>query len=1072
VDERDRITAAIAALETQRALLGDAVVDAARAPLEARLAVLGRGQAVQRKQITVLFADVSGFTALCGRLDPEVVRERMNGLWARLDQAIEAHGGIVDKHIGDAVMALFGATTAREDDAERAVRCALDMQVCVADVADVVAPGRGGEELLRIGLHTGPVVLGTVGRTAEYTAMGDTVNVASRLEQEAPAGGILISEETQKHVRGLFELLPLEPLHLKGKSKPMPAWLVEGARPRAFRLSTRGVEGVVTPLVGRRGEMAALTRALQEVEAGHGAASVTVLGDAGIGKSRLLAAFDDWLEGRPEPVRLFKARARLETGRTSYALLRDLCAFRFDIREGDPIDTARTRLLEGMRGFLGAAGDVEAHLLGHLLGIDVRGNLHLAGVCDDPRQLRRRAFGALERLLSAACADMPAVVLLEDLHWADDGSLEALLHLREALADRPVLFVGLSRPELETQFPRWVAPGPRARTIRLHPLEHSDCVDLVHRILHRVSALPASLVARIADAAEGNPFYVEEIVKVLIQDGVVEKSDAAWHVHEARLVDLKVPSTLTALLQARLESLPQAERTLLQRASVVGRVFWADTLDGLEEAGLALSTDATGLAADVARDALLAELVSQELIFPLEPSAFPGTAAYVFKHAILHEVVYESVLLDLRRAWHGRTARWLADHGDAVTVAWAGRIAEHLERAGCLSEAASWYARAGHQSRETYALAEAEILYRRARALLTGERVDRRLRARILSGLGEVLRWRARLNEAIEVFEALRADAVALADASLEAEAWLGLATGHHLLGRYREVQAASERGASVARDAGLASLEARALARQGWAVLGLGDPETALALGDDARTRAEAAADAEAQARALQLLGNVHAQLGDPEAAERCQRAVLALERERGDRLGEANALNDLGEGARGRADFQAAYDLYRQALEIYEDAGERMGILCARHNLAGAQVGLGDGTGARRLLETVLADPPDGWFGLPETYRFLAEACLLEGDLETALDAARRSLTLATDVESAELVGIAWRVLGEIAARLGRPIRLAERDHEASLCFERSLSLLEGAGLEAEADRTRKSLAAAGTRISRPRS
>ena len=256
MSEREQLEQAIAHMESQRTVLGDAVVDATIATLSEKLAVLQLSPAYplpaeQRKQVTILFADASGFTEMSEVMDAEDVREMMNDLWARLDGAIVTHGGMVDKHVGDQVMALFGAPTAREDDPERAIRAALVMQ---AELHAFRETWQIPLEM-RIGINTGPVLLGEIGTTAEYTAMGDAVNLASRLEEAAPKGGILISHNTYRHVRGVFEVQSLGSIRIRGRVESVQVYLVQEAKPRAFRVATRGVEGVETRMVGREAEL-------------------------------------------------------------------------------------------------------------------------------------------------------------------------------------------------------------------------------------------------------------------------------------------------------------------------------------------------------------------------------------------------------------------------------------------------------------------------------------------------------------------------------------------------------------------------------------------------------------------------------------------------------------------------------------------------------------------------------------------------------------------------------------------------------------------------------------------------
>ncbi len=307
MDEIQQLEQMIAAFEAQRPTLGDAMVDAALGPMREKLAAL-QAQAApteqKRKQVTVLFADVSGFTALSETLDPEEITELLNALWVRLDAAIGTQGGRVDKHIGDAVMALWGADAAREDDPERAIRAALAMQAEL----EVFGDAHSAPLAMRIGVNTGPALLGEVGSTREFTAMGDAVNLAARLEQAAPVGGVLISHDTYRLAPGMFDVVAQPPLEVKGKSEPVQTYVVLRAKARSFRMARRGVEGIETRMVGRDAELLALREAYADALCCE-ARLALVVGEAGVGKSRLLLEFERWLDSEPEQPRFFRGRA-------------------------------------------------------------------------------------------------------------------------------------------------------------------------------------------------------------------------------------------------------------------------------------------------------------------------------------------------------------------------------------------------------------------------------------------------------------------------------------------------------------------------------------------------------------------------------------------------------------------------------------------------------------------------------------------------------------------------------------------------------------------------------------------
>jgi len=310
--KRKQLEEAIVALEAQRAMLGDAVVDPAIAGLREQLAEL-RGDLISqtRKQVTVLFADVSNFTAMSETMDAEEVGDMLNALWEWLDARILEHGGVIDKHMGDGVMALWGVEATREDDPERAIRAALAMQEGLSSFFVASAKTTQAPEVpsmtpdtqnltLSIGIHTGPVLLGGVGTTGEFSAVGDTVNLASRLEEAAPTGGVLISRAAYRHVRGVFYVLSQDPIQVKGKSRPVHTYLVQRAKPRAFRMETRGVKGIETRMVGREAELLTLQNIFRDAMEDAETRIVTVVGEAGVGKSRLLYEFEEWIELLPE----------------------------------------------------------------------------------------------------------------------------------------------------------------------------------------------------------------------------------------------------------------------------------------------------------------------------------------------------------------------------------------------------------------------------------------------------------------------------------------------------------------------------------------------------------------------------------------------------------------------------------------------------------------------------------------------------------------------------------------------------------------------------------------------------
>ena len=680
--------------------------------------------ASERRMVTILFSDVKGSTAMAEGLDPEDVLEIMRGAFELLIAPIYQHEGTVARLMGDAILAFFGAPIAHEDDPERAIHAALEIVSSARDYAEQLQRERGISGFnVRVGINTGLVVVGEVGSDlrVEYTAIGDAINTAARMEQNAPPGGILITHETYRHVRGVFDVQPQDPLLVKGKAEPVQTYLVERAKPRAFRVGMRGVEGIETHMVGREIELLALQNAFEDVLAEAETRVVTVVGETGVGKSRLLDEFFNWFELRPERVRYFKGQAAAATQAVPYSLWRDLFAYRFDILESDAASTALRKFRDGMAGMV---EPTRADLVGHLVGFDFSDSEAVRASLGSP-EFASFATAHLVQYVRAMLAQGPMLIVLEDLQWADDSSLDLVAHLVAQIPAGRLLVIGAARPALFERRPNWGEGQEAHSQLELAPLSKRATRALVGEILSRVPQLPDGLRELIVDGAEGNPFYVEELIKMLIEDGVIARSDDRWEVSLERLAKVHVPASLTAVLQARLDSLPAEERGLLQRASVVGREFWDQVVGEL-------SADA------VARDdvaPLLGSLRTREMVYRRERSAFAGTQEYTFKHSVLRDVAYETVLLKVRKRYHAQVAGWLEAHAGERLAEYYGLIAAHYELAGAAEQASEYLLRAGDSARALGAYREATRDYERALVILRA-RADPLRTARVLMKLG------------------------------------------------------------------------------------------------------------------------------------------------------------------------------------------------------------------------------------------------------------------------------------------------------------------------------------------------
>ena len=1077
-NEADDLQRAIEALEAQRSMLGDDIVDIAQHSMREKLARLNRGirgadEPQERKLITVLFADVSGFTAMAESMDHEIVNTVINSLWSRVDKAIQDYGGRIDKHIGDAVMGLFGTPTAREDDAERAIRAALQIQAEVQKWKQEFNNSlfnrshQNPNIHLRIGVNTGPALLGTVGTIGEFTAIGNTVNVSSRLQAAAPTDGILISHDTYQHVRGIFEITILEPIQVKGKREPIQVYTINGLRPRAFRVSTRGVEGIETRTIGREEEMSKLQSAFQQVLEQRQLSLINIVAEAGTGKSRLLYEFTRWLDVQNQPIHLLKGRATQEISQIPFALLRDIFASSFGIQDNDSAAIARQKLETGILSYVRdqETATLYTHFIGHLIGLDFSNSIHLKGILGDARQIHDLAFHYASQFLTDITHDQVGVIFLEDIHWADRGSLDFFTHLMSTKPDLPLLIIGLTRSTLFEDRPDWGTGAAQALRLDLLPLSEENCRRLVHEILQKVPDIPTALTELIVAKAEGSPFYIEELIKVLIDKGVILRGEQQWRLEMERFSDLKVPATLTGLLQARLDSLNLNAREKLQQASIVGRIFWTSVVERMQNPesqkakGSAPITETLGM------------LRAKELIFQYGDAAFAEIPEFIFKNAVLHDVTYESVLLRLRRIYHLQAAEGLIGVWGERVNEYAGRVGEHYEQAEELLESAVWYARAGRQAQATYEPDSAVLYYQKALDFLTlsagSDQIP--LQLEIYSRLGEVLNWQARYTDAVEKYQAMLNLATEHEDQVVQSQALQGLAMSLSYRGDHRAAHESAVRAERLARDSDARSELAKSLWIQGFTRYRLGETRAALSLGKQAAALATELNDPNEIGRCLNLLGAAQYALGQYEQARNDWEKALQIFRELGNRQQGMMMLNNLAAIADARGDNETAFQRYHEALDIAREIGNRDGEILFLTNRGGEQVALGNyGAAETDLRQAIQLAGITGSWCLPIAFNDYAEALIGLGRYEEGLYSAEQALFMGEEDKTPEYVGMAWRTLGMASDKLGKPFHLRDRethqlvDYDAQACFKKSEQIFAEAEIEMEQARTLREWAA----------
>ena len=973
--EQLQLEATITALESQRALLGDAVVEMAVAPLRAKLQALLAppisaaaaampGPAAEAataaaadaaplqalKQVTILFLDVVGSTTLSQRLDPEEVHEVMDGALTRCTAHVEAFGGKVLQYAGDNLLAVFGGDEAREDDAERGVRSGLAMlEEGIKLGAEVLAAHGHAGFNVRVGLHTGGVLLGG-GVDAEGSIRGLAVNVAARMEQTAPSGGLRISQHTFRHVRGLFEVEVQPPIAVKGVDEPIVTYLVSAARPRSFRATTRGIEGTESQMIGREAELQTLQSAFHRLHQKQRLAVITIVAEAGVGKSRLLHEFALWAERQDQPVVHFQGRAEPHTEGQPFGLLRDVLARWLQISDSDSMDVAKAKIEQGVAPLFIANDGAElamahSHLLGHLIGLDFSDSPHVQGIVEDPQQIRSHAFHTAAQLFRRVSATraMPLVLQLDDLHWSDDGSLEFINYLAKVNRDVPMLCLGLTRHTLFERRSDWRNFQGLHRRIDLAPLDSQVSQALAHQLLGKLPNIPTELSDLLVRRAEGNPFYMEELVKMLLDQGALEAGPERWTLRPERLLATPIPSTLTGVLQARLDGLPAAERTALQQASVVGLVFWDQALAALDEnAPLALPS-----------------LVQRVLALPSPDASLAGAHEYSFRHQILHEVTYDTVLKRTRRVLHARAANWLAGLIGARAGDFLGDIAEHYAKAGDSVNAGEYFTRAAEQAKKRYAHEATLQFVGRALDMLgaVGDNMQLELRWRALDTRERTLDLQGRRPEQRADLDVLDALAEQLDDNRRRAD----LATRRSLLavrgGDYQAQEVAARRAMALAAEAGDDKLRLNAQRLVADALGRQGDVEAGRALALDGLAEARTRGLRGLESRYLNALTVIAARQNDLVAMIETSQQATTLRRELGDRRNEAIGLGSIGSGWLELGEFAKARQALEEGLSLHRAVGDRGLEPIILANLSQLALWQGDGAQARLQATEALA-------------------------------------------------------------------------------------------------------------------
>jgi len=834
----------------------------------------------ERKVVTILFTDLVGSTARAEGLDPEDVSATLSSYYAQLRAELERYGGTVEKFIGDAVMAVFGAPVAHEDDPERAVRAALAIRDAIA-----------GELEIRTAVNTGEALVALGARAAEGEGMvsGDVVNTTARLQSAAPVNGILVGEGTYRATRQKIDYREVPPVEAKGKAEPVPVWEVVGTR---SHFGSDVEERLLSPLVGRERERALLEDSLARARGEQSAQLVTLVGVPGIGKSRLVAELFQIVGDDPEFISWRQGRSLSYGERVSFWALGEIVKAQAGILDSDDSAAAEEKLAGMLETLL--EDEQERDWV-------ARHTRPLLGLEGAERAEREEAFAAW-RLLLEALAEQGAVVLVfEDLHWADDGLLDFVDHLADWATTVPLLIVGTARPELLDRRPGWGGGKRNALTLSLGALSDEETAQLLHHLLER-SVIDADSQQAILRHAEGNPLYAEEYARLLAE-------------HPGG--DLPLPETVQGLIAARIDGLAPEEKALLQDAAVIGKVFWPGALDRHDEN-------------------VLHALERKEFVRRDRRSSLARETQYAFLHALVRDVAYGQIPRPERVEKHRRAAEWIGSLAGDRAEDHAEMLAHHYREALSLADAAGIdMSELRKPAREAFADGARRAFSLGAGALaheltlealaLTADDDPERPALLLLAGNAARIAGSA---EASGLLESALEGFIARSEPALAAEASSLLSSESFYRGDVQSARDERDRSLGLLRSAPASSRSARvALAAIARSLVILdGDRPRALELAHEALALAEEAGDDEAVSGALNTIGLARVYLGDAAGAEDLERSVEAAARA-GAYFLQFNALNNLA---------NALWTIGR--LDDGSACMRECGLLCERYGFASA--------------------------------------------------------------------------------------------------------------------------------------
>ena len=878
----------------------------------------------ERRVVTILFVDIKGSTTIAEKIDPEFLADIMQDAYPCMVEPIQKNEGSIVQIMGDGVLAYFGAPLSRENDPERAVLAGLEIVSRIKEYAKKLQREEVLENFhVRVGINTGLVVVGQMNpeKHLEYIALGDAVNLAARLQTNAPNDSVHISHSTYQQIRGLFDVEYMGAILVKGREQVEQTYLVKNSKPYHLRNHQRGFEGIATTMIGREPELAALKNLFIDATQGGEITWVLISGDPGIGKTRLVREFRNWVKPQPISPIILRGRSIPSTQNVTYGVLRNLFARKFGILETDTTEEALQKFRKGTQNFL---DQDRADIIGQLVGFDFRISPATSSL------LGSDSFSEISEIYLKnylrSLAEKSLIIILEDIQWLDHRTLDLISHLVadfSGVEGLRMMILCTARTSFYQDHPKWGEGIPGFTPIYLRRLSRLQSKSLIDEILFRVEDIPQEFYQCVTDESGGNPFFIEEMIRMCFDEGMIIEQGDTLEIQLEQLKTTHVPSTLHGILQARIDSLPVAEKTLIQRSAIIGMTFWDGLLyelmkkrDGLEIINQRLEN-----------------IRQRGLIFHREHSSIADNQEYLFKHALLRDEAYETILLKHRKSYHRQIADWIVKNAGDRLQEHLALIAFHYLEGGQQEFATDWYIKAGQRALDQFSMREAKSFFEKALDLIHKEDLDRLWQATLghdeaAGVLGELNARHADDNTLLDLAEKLEDD-------KLMTEAYYRVGSQAISEGNHREALIAFNRALEIADETNDLMMQSLILPMKINLLTSEGNLTEAGSLIDRAMELARKTEDTDVLARALTNLAPYYQAIGEISQSVALIHEQIEINQLQRNRLGETYGLINLGYFYLSLGQFNTAHRLLERALTLARSLGAKICIAYSLLNL-----------------------------------------------------------------------------------------------------------------------------------------